>query len=82
MSLRVEWFEDAEEDLKRLPDWRLADNVDAAVMRLANGVGFVLHVMHTDAPDEFRLLIPKMRTYVRIRRSPTTIFVERVIYRP
>lgn len=52
-------------------------------MRLAReNIGFVVQVAGGDAATEFRLLIPGHRTYGRIRRSPTTLYVERVIYRP
>ncbi|MBK6692017.1 MAG: hypothetical protein IPG50_07400 [Myxococcales bacterium] len=83
MSRAVEWTSPAARDLAALPDWRLAALVDAAVDRHATeGIGFVLHVRVEDGPDEFRLLIPQVRTYVLIRRTPTTLTVERVIYRP
>ncbi len=83
MSREVEWTSPAARDLAALPDWRLAALVDAAVDRhAAEGIGFVLHVRVEDGPDEFRLLIPQVRTYVLIRRTPTTLTVERVIYRP
>lgn len=39
MSLRLEWFEEAEADLLRIPDWRVAAAVDAAVNRLRLGRG-------------------------------------------
>ena len=45
------------------------------------GVGFVLHALVDDGPDGFRLLIPRMRTYVLVRRSATTLNVEQVIFR-
>lgn len=83
MSVRAEWFDDAIEDLARLPDWRLAVAVDEAVERYAGeGVGFVLHVTVEEGPDEFRLLIPRVRTYVLVRRRANALYVERVIFRP
>lgn len=83
MSLRIEWTSPAAHDLAALPDWRLAAVVDAAVDRYAgSGIGFVLHLRLADGPDEFRLLIPRVRTYVRVRRTVTTLYVERIIYRP
>lgn len=83
MSLRLEWFEEAEADLLQIPDWRVAAAVDAAVNRLAReAIGFVLRLPSQDEGTEFRLLIPGMRTYVRVRRSASTLYVERVIYRP
>lgn len=83
MSLQVDGAEPARRDLEALPDWRLAATVDAAVDQLAHdGVGFVQHIHRSDGPDEFRLLIPRVRTYVRVRRTPTILYVERVIYRP
>ena len=82
MSRAVEWLPRARADLRQLPDWRIAEAVANAVHRNATeGVGFVLHVLVDDGPDEFRLLIPRMRTYVLVRRSATTLFVERVIFR-
>lgn len=83
MSLRAEWFDDALADLARLPDWRLGVAIDAAVERYAaEGIGFVLQVPMSDGPDEYRLLIPRLRTYVRIRRTASTLYVERIIFRP
>ncbi|MBK6693900.1 MAG: hypothetical protein IPG50_17085 [Myxococcales bacterium] len=83
MSVQVVWAAAAETDLLALPDWNLAAIVDAAVARYAaHGIGFVLHVPSQSGADQFRLLIPRTRTYVRVRRSPTTLYVERVIYRP
>lgn len=83
MSLRIDWSAPARNDLANLPDWRLAATIDAAVERYAaEGVGFVLRVPQSEAPDEFRLLIPRIRSYVRIRVSSTTLYVERVIHRP
>lgn len=82
MSLPVEWLPLALTDLANAPDWRLAAAATAAVRRYAeHGIGFVLHVPIVGAADEFRLLIPRIRTYARVRRSPTTLYVERVIFR-
>lgn len=82
MSLQVEWFPRALDDLLNLRDWRVAETIDAAVNRYAaQGIGFILRVAAIHGPDEHRLLVPGMRTYVRVRRSPSTLYVERVIYR-
>lgn len=85
MSIDVEWSSDATDDLLRIPSLELAETVARAVRRYAEeGVGFVLHVPVpiADGPDEYRLLIPRARTYVRIHRSATVLYVERVIFRP
>jgi hypothetical protein len=56
--------------------------VSNAVRRYAaDGIGFVLHVPRADGPGEYRLLIPRERTYVLIRRSPETLYVEGIVYR-
>lgn len=82
MSRAVEWLPRAFADLMSVTDYRVAEAVDAAVDRYAaEGVGFVVHVEVADGPDEFRLLIPRMRTYVLIRRTATTLYVERVVVR-
>jgi hypothetical protein len=82
MSLRVEWFRQAQADLLGLPDWRLAEKVDAAVMRYAqDGIGFVLRVHDPKGSPEYRLLIPGTRTFVRIRSHEGTLYIERVIHR-
>ena len=83
MSLQVHWLPGAGADLVAIPSLSAAETIAKAVRRYAeDGIGFVLHVPRADGPDEYRLLIPKTRTYVRVRRSPTTLYVERVIYRP
>lgn len=82
MRIRVDWAHQAIDDLKHLPHWQLAETATRAVRRLAEErIAFVLHVVVDDGPDEFRLLIPRVRTYVLIRRSDAALYVERVIYR-
>lgn len=82
MSVRPEWLKEAISDLANAPDWRLAEAAAVAVRRYAaDGIGFVLRVPVSDGPDEFRLLIPRLRTYVRVRRGASVLYVERVIFR-
>ena len=83
MSVAIDWSAEASRDLLAIPSITAAEMIATAVRRYAeDGIGFVLHVPRPDEPDEFRLLIPRMRAYVRVRRSASTLYVERVIYRP
>src|SRR5689334_22872153 len=79
MSLSVVWLEQAEDDLKALPDWRMAAAVDAAVNRFAaEGVGFLRHIHIEDVPDEWRLYLAGRgaAVYVVVRRTAATLYVE------
>lgn len=83
MSLLIDWGAEATKDLLNVPSIESAEQIAHAVYRYGQKrIGFVLHVHVDDAPDEFRLLIPRMRSYVLVRRSAMTLYVERVIYRP
>ncbi|MBX3260109.1 MAG: hypothetical protein KF782_10490 [Labilithrix sp.] len=84
MTRTIDWSKQAVTDLLDLPDWRIAQAVDAAVKLFAlTGVGTIVTFPSLDGPDEVRLYAgPHARYYAVVRYSKAVVYVERVLRSP
>jgi len=83
MKRAVRWFPLAVDDLRALPDWRIAAEADRVLEHFAaTGRGFVVRLPNPGGADEYRLYFPPHPYYARIRYTDDVVYVERVLRSP